>query len=220
MTTKVITEAKKHTKGQPQSLPSGWQWMKLSDVLTYRQEFFTIDDDTEYQLVTVRLHGKGIVPREKLRGSQIKTKQQQSARNNQLLVAEIDAKLGAFGIVPQELEGSIVSGHYFLYDIDTDKILPEFLECFIVSGVLTEEIQQYVQGSTNYAAIRSYHLLEIWMTVPPKDQQVKFAQQLKEVKKMQVAAERQLEAATVLGRALMRQVFGVFKPPEEDEGEK
>ncbi|MBM4463976.1 MAG: hypothetical protein FJ014_00145 [Chloroflexi bacterium] len=211
----MISEAKKDIKGRPQSLPNSWQWMRLGDVLVYRQEFVTIDDNTEYQLVTVKLHGKGIVPREKLRGSQIRTKQQQLIRNNQLLVAEIDAKLGAFGIVPRELEGSIVSGHYFLYDIDTDKVLPEFLECFIASGVLTEEIQQYVQGSTNYAAIRSYHLLEIWLPVPPKDQQAKFAQQLKEVRKMQVAAERQLEAATALERALMRQVFGIFDSPEE-----
>jgi type I restriction enzyme S subunit len=212
----VISEAKKDRKRQPHHLPNGWQWMKLGDVLTYRQEFFTIDDDTEYQLVTVKLHGRGIVPREKLRGSQIKTKQQQSIRSNQLLVAEIDAKLGGFGIVPRELEGSIVSGHYFLYDIDADKVLPEFVECFIASGVLTEEVQQYVQGSTNYAAIRAYHVLEIWMPVPPKDQQAKFAQQLKEVRKMQVAAEHQLEAATALEGALMRQVFGVFEPPEEE----
>lgn len=205
------------TNRQPKSLPADWQWMKLGDILTYRQDFVTIENDTEYQLVTVRLHGKGIVPRERLTGTNIKTKAQQVIRCGQLLVAEIDAKLGAFGIVPRELEGSIVSGHYFLYDIDTTKVLSEFLECFIVSGILTEEIQQYVQGSTNYAAIRPYDLLEIWIPVPPKDQQVEFVRQLQGARKMQEAAERQLEAANALGRALMRQIFGAFDPPNADE---
>ena len=163
------------------------------------------------------------MPRERLRGSQIKTKQQQAIRHNQLLVAEIDAKMGAFGMVPRELEGSIVSGHYFLYDIDSAQVLPEFLECFIASGLLTEEIQKDVQGALNYAAIRPYHVLEVWIPVPPNDpmnnEQAKFVQQLREAQTIRSAATRQLEAAVALEKALMRLVFDGFEPPESDGGE-
>ena len=100
--------------------------MELRELLTYVKDFFTIEDDKEYRLVTVKLHGKGIVAREALRGSQIKTKQQQVIRENQFLVAEIDAKVGAFGVVPKEFDGAIVSGHYFLYNIDTETVRPIF----------------------------------------------------------------------------------------------
>lgn len=181
-----------HTTGRPRSLPPGWRWVKLGDVLTYQKEFITIEDDVQYQLVTVKLHGKGVVPRDKLKGAAIKSKSQQIVRAGQLLVAEIDAKVGGFGIVPKELDGAIVSGHYFLYRIDTSKVLPEFLEGFIISGVLTEQIQQYVQGSTNYAAIRAYDLLDVWIPVPPLDQQRMIVHQLQQAKIIQDAAERQL----------------------------
>jgi len=184
------------------------QLMRLGDFLTFKTEYITIENDVEYELVTVKLHGKGIIPRETLYGSQIKTKKQQVIKHNQFLVAEIDAKVGAFGIVPRELEGAIVSGHYFLYDIDSNKVLPDFLACFVSSGILTQEIQEFVQGSLNYAAIRPNNILDIELSIPnDKNEQKNIVNQLAEIRRMQRAAERQLEATTALEKNLMRQIF-------------
>ena len=186
------------------------QQMKLREFLNFKNDFVTIDNEKEYQLVTVKLHGKGIVPRERLYGSQIKTKKQQIIKHNQFLVAEIDAKVGAFGIVPKELEGAIVSGHYFLYDVDTNKVLPEFLRCFVSSGILTQEIQEFVQGSLNYAAIRPDNILDIQTLIPiDKNDQQKIVDQLAAIQKMQKAAEKQLDATMALEKNLMRQVFQI-----------
>lgn len=46
------------------------------------------------------LHAKGIVLRDELPGALIKIKSQQVCRSGEFLVAEIDAKVGGFGIVP------------------------------------------------------------------------------------------------------------------------
>ena len=182
----------------------------MGQFLTPTQEFFKIDDDEEYQLVTVKLHGKGIIPRSRLKGSQIKTKEQQRIRTNQFLIAEIDAKFGAFGIVPVELDGAIVSGHYFLYDIDSQKISPQFLECYISSGILTQRVQKYIQGALNYSAIRPHHVLEVPFPLPEGDAaaaQEDIIKKFTHIKRIQVQAEKQLQAAYALERALMRQYF-------------
>lgn len=174
------------------------------------RDFFFIDDAEEYQLVTVKLHGKGVVPRERLLGAQIKTKEQQRTRANQLLVAEIDAKFGGFGIVPPELEGAIVSGHYFLYDIDDSVVSPQFIQCFISSGILTERIQRYIQGALNYSAIRPHHVLEVSFPLPVRDRekvQAAIVGKLTQIQKIHLHAERQLEAVKALERAAMREVF-------------
>jgi len=63
----------------------------MGEFLSIARNYIIIDDDKEYQLLTVKLHGKGIVRRSALKGSQIKTKEQQIAHKNQFLVAEIDA---------------------------------------------------------------------------------------------------------------------------------
>ena len=103
----------------------------FSEIMTENKNTITINDKTEYQRITVKLHGVGITPRDQILGKKIKTKEQKLTKTNQFIVAEIDAKLGAFGIIPKELEDSIVSSHYFLFDLDNSKILPDYFDYVI-----------------------------------------------------------------------------------------
>jgi type I restriction enzyme, S subunit len=84
---------------------------KFEEFLRHRKEFIRISDIERYQRAKVQLHGRGIVRRDEVVGSEIKTKAQQLARASELLVAEIDAKVGGFGLVPPDLDGAIVSSH-------------------------------------------------------------------------------------------------------------
>src|SRR5712691_3784404 len=104
-----------------------WPKVRLGEVLRYRKEFITIDDLPTYKRPRVQLHVQGIVLRDQVRGAFIKTKTQQVCRTGEFLVAEIDAKVGGFGIVPDSLDGSIVSSHYFLFVIDEAKLDRRFL---------------------------------------------------------------------------------------------
>lgn len=195
--------------GNP-SLPEGWRWTKLGEFLNFSPNFFTIEDSQEYDLVTVKLHGKGVVHRCRMKGAQIKTKEQQRIHKDQFIVAEIDAKFGGFGIVPSELDGAIVSGHYFLYAIDQTKILPEFIQCFISSGILTKSIQKDIQGALNYSAIRPHHILEVPFPLPKgglEKIQREVVSRFAQIKRIQNYAERQMEAAMALERVTMRQYF-------------
>ncbi len=91
-----------------------WTNVAPGEVVKHRKEFIEIDDMSEYKRCRVQLHTKGIVLRDTIQGAVIKTKKQQVCRAGEFLVAEIDAKVGGFGIVPEDLEGAIVSSHYFL----------------------------------------------------------------------------------------------------------
>ena len=131
----------------------------LSDFIEYQNEFITINDSQEYTRVTTKLHRKGVVLRDVAKGLEIKTKRQQICGANQLLVAEIDAKVGGYGIVPKELEGAIVSSHYFLFNINANEFLPEYLAYVLKTDAFFSQIK--AQGSTNYAAIRPKDILKI-----------------------------------------------------------
>ncbi len=91
-----------------------WPVVPLADVLRHRKEFITIDDIQRYKRCRVQLHAKGVLLRDIISGADIKTKKQQVCRAGEFLVAEIDAKMGGFGLVPAELDGAVVSSHYFL----------------------------------------------------------------------------------------------------------
>lgn len=152
-------------------MDSRYPRVQMGQFLRLRKEFFTIDDAVTYQLVTVQLHARGIRERQQLSGVEIKTKRQQRIQAGDLLVAEIDAKVGGFGIVPAELSGAIVSSHYFLYEIDTTQADPRYLEYYLKSGQPEQDVQQFVKGSVNYAAIRPHHFPQLHIPLPPLDEQ-------------------------------------------------
>ncbi len=142
---------------------------KFGLFLTHRKQFIQIEDTKKYIRARVQLHWKGIVLRDEVEGALIKTKDQQIARQGELLVAEIDAKVGGVGIVPPELDRAIVSSHYFLFEIDESKCLRRWLDWFIRSGGLGDQFA--ARGSTNYAAIRPHHILNCEIPLPSLDEQ-------------------------------------------------
>jgi type I restriction enzyme, S subunit len=143
--------------------------IKLNNIIKQEKNIIKIQDETEYKRCRVQLYSKGIEIRDIVKGSEIKTKRQQVCKTNQLLVAEIDAKNGGYGIVPENLENAIVSNHYFLYSINEAMLLPSFLEIYLKTDEFHRQIKAI--GSTNYAAIRSYHVLEYQIPLPSTTEQ-------------------------------------------------
>lgn len=146
-----------------------WRNVALGEVLKHRKEFILLDDTEHYKRCRVQLHAKGVVLRDTVPGSDIKTKRQQVCHAGEFLVAEIDAKMGGFGIVPESLEGAVVSSHYFLFEIDGTKLDRSFLDYFIRTTGFRNQVE--AQGSTNYAAIRPASVLGYQIPLPPLAEQ-------------------------------------------------
>lgn len=146
-----------------------WPLVPLSHIIHYRKQFIRIDDLLTYKRCRVQLHAQGIVLRDVVSGAEIKTKAQQVCRAGDFLVAEIDAKIGGFGVVPNELDGAIVSSHYFLFEIDETQLDRRFLDFYIRTPAFRDQVA--AQGSTNYAAIRPAHVLTYMIPLPPLDEQ-------------------------------------------------
>jgi len=141
----------------------------LQDVLTHRSEFIEIDDFEVYKRCRVQLHAQGIVERDQVQGTEIKTKKQKVCRAKEFLVAEIDAKVGGFGVVPESLDGAIVSSHYFLFGIDETLLNVKFLDFYIRTQAFLNQVR--AKGSTNYAAIRPSDVLSYKIPLPPLEEQ-------------------------------------------------
>jgi len=176
-----------------------WPAVPLEKVLKYRKKFIIIDDSKEYKRCRIQLHAKGIVLRDLIEGARIKTKEQQLCRAGEFLVAEIDAKVGGFGIVPNDLDGAIVSSHYFLFEIDQEKLDKGFLDYYIRTPTFREQVS--ARGTTNYAAIRSRQVLEYSIPLPPLPEQRRIvakiealAAQLSEARSLRHKAAEEAEA--------------------------
>lgn len=159
-----------------------WEEKPLGEVLHHRSEFFLIDDLETYRRVTVQTSAKGIIARDEVTGFEIKTKKQQEIKADEFLVAEIDAKVGGYGIVPGEHEGAVVSSHYFLFTPQRSVMEPRWLEWASKRPQFQEQIK--ARGSTNYASIRPDKILSVRIPLPSLDEQRNI------VAKLDAAAER------------------------------
>jgi type I restriction enzyme S subunit len=190
---------------------SKWPLVPLREASEYRKEFIEIDDFETYKRCRVELHAQGIVLRDSLPGAEIKTKKQQVCRAGEFLVAEIDAKHGGYGIVPDELDGAIVSSHYFLFSIDLKKLDRRFLGYFVRTPAFVEQVA--AQGSTNYAAIRPAHVLEYEIPLPPLEQQRRLVARVDALAAM-IAEARRLREETTRQVELLheREAAQIFTP--------
>jgi type I restriction enzyme S subunit len=156
-----------------------WPLRNLGEVVRPRKEFIRIDDLEVYKRCRVQLHAKGIVLRDSVTGSELKTKEQQICRSGDFLVAEIDAKVGGYGIVPNELNDAIVSSHYFLFEVDHTRLDRYFLGYFIKTPYFSDQVS--ARGTTNYAAIRPSDVLEYQIPIPPLKEQRRIVAKIDEL---------------------------------------
>lgn len=143
-----------------------WPTVPLGEVLDYRKDFVLIDDLLTYRRPRVQLHAQGIVLRDEVPGALIKTKKQQVVRAGDFLVAEIDAKVGGFGIVPDNLDGAIVSSHYFLYEYRPRLLDNRFLGWFVKTPAFRQQVEAQRQEDFVYPKLMAW---EGALTVVPPE---------------------------------------------------
>ena len=145
------------------------RYTSLGEVMRHRKGSITINEATTYKLCRVQVHRRGVVLRQELAGAAISTKKQQVCKAGDFLVAEMDAKVGGYGFVPPELDGAIVSSHYYLFEVDKKKLHPPYLEVVSQAEILQQQI--VAKGSTNYSSIRPGSVLD-WQIPLPEDIEV------------------------------------------------
>ncbi len=192
-------------------------FVKFAAFLSHRKQFIQIEDTELYKRARVQLHWKGIVLRDEVEGALIKTKDQQIARQGDLLVAEIDAKVGGVGIVPPELDGAIVSSHYFLFEIDESKCIRPWLEWFVRSGGLADQVA--ARGSTNYAAIRPHHVSDFELPLPTTDEQCRIVSRIDELSAKTEEAKELRRLAVSETRALRTALVSHVVGPDQAKGQ-
>jgi type I restriction enzyme S subunit len=189
-----------------------WSLTSLGKVIKHRKEFIEIDDTQKYKRCRVQCHAKGVVLRDIVQGSEIKTKKQQLCRTGEFLIAEIDAKMGGFGIVPESLDGAIVSSHYFLFEINEQLLDRSFFNFFIRTPFFFEQVA--AQGSTNYAAIRPQEVLTYQIPLPPLDEQRRIVARIEElaakVEEARGLRRQSIEEAEALIKSARRQIIGTI----------
>jgi len=169
-----------------------WPKVALRELLRRSDESAVLDPATEYHEVTIKLWGKGIVSRGKVRGSDV-VSVRRVVRAHQLILSKIDARNGAIGLVPPELDGAIVSNDFPSFEFrDPDRCDAAFMGWLVRSAHFVELCKAASEGTTNRVRIKEDRFLDQEIELPP------LAEQQATVARLDALAEKTRQVAAHL----------------------
>ncbi|MFZ4522281.1 MAG: restriction endonuclease subunit S [Bacteroidales bacterium] len=127
----------------------GWQIVKIGDFLKRSKIPINIDDSKFYNRVTIRIKHQGVSLRDTEIGKKIGTKKQFILKAGQFVMSKIDARYGAFGIAPDEVEGAIITGNFWAYDVEKSIVNINWLNQYTNSPVFYNLCERASSGITH-----------------------------------------------------------------------
>jgi len=169
----------------------GWTEVALGEVLNVRTDTCQIHPDTEYREVTVSLWGKGVRLRRKVFGAGIAAPFRNVAREGDFIISKIDARNGAFGFIPNELDGAVVTNDFPLFSVRAEKLSPRWLYWISQSPFFTELCKAASAGTTNRVRLDETKFAGLAVPLPPLAEQQRIAARLDAIE-TRLARVRQL----------------------------
>ncbi|EIA1343636.1 restriction endonuclease subunit S [Vibrio campbellii] len=145
---------------------SAWPLEKLGSVLDKSENWIEVQPDKEYSEVTVRLWGKGVNLRGIKIGSEIGSSRRLSVSEGQFIISRIDARHGACGLVPKNLDGAVVTNDFPVYTPKENKILPRYLELISKTHFFVDACKRASEGTTNRVRLKEPRFFNIEIPLP------------------------------------------------------
>lgn len=148
------------------SIKSPFELKRIGKAIKRRKDQMVVEDDKQYKRITIKTNCGGVFVRDKVSGKEIKTKNQYYVKAGQLAVSKIDARNGAFGIVPPEADGAIITGNFWVYDVDPNAANVEYLILLLSSNVFVQAWQDCSNGSGNRLYLQEDRFLNYKIPMP------------------------------------------------------
>ncbi|MEJ7680726.1 MAG: restriction endonuclease subunit S [Segetibacter sp.] len=165
----------------------------IGNILIPHYEMVELNPDENYKQVTVRMEHKGVLLRGMMNGTEIGSKQY-SASKGDFIISKIDARNGAMGIIPAELDGAIVTNDFPLYS-SSEEVNPKYFYYFSNTFYFDDACKKASEGTTNRRRLKIDKFENILMPLPPIEEQnriVSLLDKLNEVKTNHIQTEKEL----------------------------
>lgn len=195
-----------------------WTKVALGELLRRSDETAEIDPAAEYHEVTIKLWGKGVISRGKVSGSDV-VSVRHVVRANQLILSKIDARSGAIGLVPPELDGAIVSNDFPSFEFrDPEQCDAAFMGWLVRSAPFVELCKAASEGTTNRVRIKEDRFLDQQIALPPLAEQQALVAGLDALAEKTRQVEAHLDAVERDAQRLIRSY--IFAPHGEQPAKR
>lgn len=130
----------------------------------------------EAKKLTVKLYGKGVIPKIETRAGSIATKYYRR-KAGQFIYSKLDFLNGAFGIIPTELDGFESTLDLPAFDI-SDSVDPDWFRFFVVRESFYKNLLGLANGGRIARRVNPDDLLKVSIPFPAKPEQSRIADTL------------------------------------------
>lgn len=145
--------------------------VSIGQIITKSIKPIEIEDNTSYKQITLKTNGGGAVLRDLKQGKNIGTKKQYLVSAGQFIMSKIDARNGAFGVVSSDLDGAVVTADFPVFDVDKERVLPEYLSLISSTASFVRFAQSCSRGTTNRQRIDVNLFLSQKIPLPTLEEQ-------------------------------------------------
>jgi type I restriction enzyme S subunit len=182
---------------------AAWPIVALGDVLRRSEHTIPLDPEATYKEVTVRINGKGVIERRQVQGVEIAADRRYQVKSGQFIISRIDARHGASGLIPDELDGAVVTNDFPLFDVAEDRLDAGFLGWMSKTASFVELCKRASEGTTNRVRLSEDRFKALSIPLPPLDEQRRIVARIEELAaKMEEA--RRLRSSTLDELAALR----------------
>ncbi len=174
--------------------------VRLGSVLSRTGAAIEADPSREYSEITVRLWGKGVVERGRVSGAQINGRRY-VAKTGNFIASRIDARNGAMGLVPESLDGGLVTNDFPLFQANKERLDLDYLGWLSRTAGFVELCLRASEGTTNRVRLKEDRFLALEIPLPPLPEQRRIvvrveglAAQIDEARRLRKEAVEEAEA--------------------------
>ena len=181
--------------------------VKFAQVLKFSENLVKVDKPEEERYVTVLLYGRGVIEREIKEGKVPVAFTGYKAHAGQLIISTINARNGAAGIIPAELDGAVVSKDFPLFDIDHECVDEQYLLYYLWSDSFIHKAEQNSFGAT-MPRLHVKPFLNMQMRLPALSEQKRRAHTLCHVESLLNTQSHLLTKLDELVKSRFIELFG------------
>ena len=153
----------------------------LGKILNKSEEWIEIKPTEKYKQITVKIWGKGVVLRNEVTGAEIAASKRLKVQSGQFILSRIDARHGAFGLIPDFLEGAIVTNDFPVFTPNHQIILPQFINWISKTKDFIELCKAASEGTTNRVRLKEDKFLAMEISLPPLEEQRRIVARVEEL---------------------------------------
>ncbi len=149
--------------------------VQLKELLESVSRPVMLEEGRTYRRVTVKLYGKGVLLRDKVTVDDIKGDKWFQVKAGDLIFSKIDARNGAFGLIPEALDDGIVTNEFPTLVVKKPGCPLSLLAALFANEKFYGQIEAKVSGASGRRRVEPEEILEMEIPLPTTEDSDQFS---------------------------------------------